>query len=268
MAYDTNEKSQHGGTPVECFLFARGSTTWLYTSSEREVTIAAGTFVPGYVKREAISFHSEDAAGAIEIRLPRTSEVAAPYIQQVPPQRTTLAVWRCHRGDEANPILTFSGRSTAARFEESEAILTFAPLTQLLSRKIPTVLYQSQCAWRLYGTGCGVNLDDFHWSATIDEPVTEPTWLKSADFAEMADGWFTGGFVLRTNGERRFIVDHVGIRVTLSQPFPGGVPVGETVTAYAGCDRTEAVCLAKFDNLGRYFGFTHIPTRNPLREGI
>jgi len=87
--------------------------------------------------------------------------------------------------------------------------------------------------------------------------------LVSNDFDAFADGWFNGGWVERANGDRRFVVSHVGDRVTLMSPFLSDLAVLDTVDAYPGCQGTEAVCTSKFNNLPNHLGFARVPGRNP-----
>lgn len=266
MTYDASEKSQYGGQPVECYKFTRGGSTWYLTSGDAAVTIAAGTFTPAYVRRGAQDFNGEDAGGGIEVRLRRDHEIASPFIPFLPSAATWLTIWRFHRGHEGEALVIFIGRVTGVKFVESEAVLQLAPITSVFTRKIPVLAYQSQCAWPLYSTQCGVDPDDFDTSVEV-EGVSGAD-VVSADFDALADGWFTSGFILRSDGSKRFVVNHVGDTVTLNAPFSPVLTVGETVTAYAGCDRTEAACADKFSNLGRYMGFTRIPTRNPHAAGL
>jgi hypothetical protein len=44
--------------------------------------------------------------------------------------------------------------------------------------------------------------------------------------------------------------------------------VGDNVTLTAGCDRTRATCVAKFNNLANFMGFPYIPTKNPYSSGL
>ncbi|OGS01547.1 MAG: hypothetical protein A2V88_02670 [Elusimicrobia bacterium RBG_16_66_12] len=87
--------------------------------------------------------------------------------------------------------------------------------------------------------------------------------VRSATFAAQPSGWYLNGWMEDVVGEKRFIVGHLGDTITLMNPYPALAP-GDTVVVVAGCDRTEATCVAKFNNFGNYLGFPRLPTRNPF----
>lgn len=162
-------------------------------------------------------------------------------------------------------IIEFVGEITGWSFEGSQVALTCAPISQGLGRLIPMLRYQSQCNWALFSPGCTLDPDDFKVTATLD--TVDGVTLTDTTFAGKPDGWFTNGWVQRSNGERRFIVNHAGDTLTLMNRFPTDLVAGETVDAFAGCQRTEAECATKFNNLANHLGFARIPSRNPHGGG-
>jgi len=265
MSYDVTERSVYEGQPVECYRIAQGSRLWTLTSADREVTIAAGTFTPGTITRSSQDFSSEDTSAEITIRVPRISEFAAPFIAYVPESPMYVSIYRFHRGAESEAIAIFIGKVVAVSFEESEAVVRCAPITHVLTRRFPYLTYQTQCNWMLYSLACGVDPNSFKTDVTVT--TVDGAEVVSNDFLAHASGWFNGGFILRANGTRRFIVDHVGNTVTLMSPFED-LEALEEVQAYAGCQKTEADCAARFANLDRHLGFARIPYRNPHESGV
>ena len=79
---------------------------------------------------------------------------------------------------------------------------------------------------------------------------------------------FLGGYVEVSQGgtvSTRGISDHnngSGI-ITLTLPLPD-LKVGDTVTAYPGCDHDNSTCSGKFANIDNYGGFPFIPEKNPM----
>ncbi|HEY6108688.1 MAG TPA: phage BR0599 family protein [Gemmatimonadales bacterium] len=263
MTLDTREKQIYGGQPTEFYLFTQDATVWRYTSADRELLVGSDFYRPEILKRDQMDFSQEEGAATVEVRLPRENPVAQLGISYTPPTPVELLISRRHRGD-SEVISWFNGQVTAWRFEGSEAILTCAPISQTLKRKVPSLVQQSQCNWTLYGTGCTVDRAAFKTTAVVDA-ITGATITASPEFGAQVDGWFTNGYVeIPTTKERRFIVDHVGNVLTLMSPFSSALEVGMSVDAYAGCDRTEATCAAKFANLVNHLGFARIPHRNPF----
>jgi uncharacterized phage protein (TIGR02218 family) len=268
VTYDAQEQSRHGGAPIEHFKFSQGATTWRWTSADVADSIAdpstSHEYSPTYISRGAQDFSQESSSGNLEVRVARDNPIAVLFRAYVPPTPVELTIYRRHRAD-AERIIAWVGKVVSVVFEEADAVLTCAPISQVFKRLIPILTYQPQCPLALYGVACGVNKDDFKDECTLSD--VDGVTLTSADFDAQPDGWFTNGWVERANGERRFVVNHVGAVITVVAPFSADLAAAEVVDAYAGCDRSEATCAAKFGNLDNHLGFARIPTKNPHGGG-
>jgi len=260
MTYESQETSQFSGEPVECYRFTVGGESWFYTSADREIVLPTGTFIPEVISHNEQELSQEDGSGSIDILVTRTNPIAALYIPFVPTSAPYISIYRAHRGSEEDPRVSFVGKITDVRFKGSEAILTCSPISQSTDRRFPALTYQTQCNWALYSTPCGIDKSAYRDEILITE--IDGNDLVSNDFSLRPDGWFTAGWMERSNGDVRFVVAHTGDRVTLMNPFTDLASL-ETVGAYAGCDRTETACDTKFSNLVRHLGFSRIPSRNP-----
>jgi uncharacterized phage protein (TIGR02218 family) len=267
MTFAAKETSGYEGAPLEFYKFTSGATIWRYTSGDVSATIpdpsAPNLYTPEPIARDPADFSGEDTAGNVRITVGLANPVAQLFIAYTPPAPVTLTIFRKHRTD-AEVIVEWVGEIVSASFEGAEARLTCAPVSGRLLRRVPCLLYQPQCNWPLYSASCGIDKDSWKDAALLSD-VTGST-ITSTTFDARADGWYVNGWVERTNGERRFVVNHVGAVLTLMSPFIG-LEAGETVTAYAGCQRTEAECISKFDNLAKFMGWSRIPTRNPYSGG-
>lgn len=261
MSYDSAEQSVYGGRPVECYLFTRGGVEWFLTSADVEIEIpGVGTFTPDAVVGGGQEFRDEDDQATTEIQLPRTSPIVSPYIQGLPVYGTTVAVYRVHRGEEADPICWFSGSVDTVEFKsDSIAVAKCSTVLRQLNRRIPGHAWMMSCNWALYSDECGLDAEDYRDSATITE-VDGPL-IRSAAFEARDPGYFTGGWIQKGNGDKRFIVNHTGSEIQLIFPFDE-LSVGDTVGAYRGCLHTRAACTA-FGNLPHFTGFEWIPRRDP-----
>ncbi|MGP1665642.1 MAG: phage BR0599 family protein, partial [Rhodanobacter sp.] len=63
--------------------------------------------------------------------------------------------------------------------------------------------------------------------------------------------------------ERRGIDEHLGKQLRLLGKSDGLLE-GMDVKAYPGCQRTSAVCAAKYNNLLNYGGYPHLPGKSPF----
>lgn len=259
IGYTTFETSPFLGDPVEGFEFTMGPDTYRYTSSAPAATFLGQTFAPEKIARTAMEFSQEDQAGNITISVPKGNAVAQLFVAFLPPFPVAIIIYRKHRPDDEVHV-EFVGKVMSVTFEGAEARMVCAPVRSLLQKKVPGVVFQSQCNHNLYGIGCGVLKAAFKVTGTVVS-ISGST-LTAVVFGTKPDGWFNNGWVELAGGERRFIVSHVGTTVELMNRFVTLTP-GTSFDAYPGCDRTETVCREKFNNLPRHLGFARIPTRNP-----
>ena len=264
MGYDEFEESVAGGKPVECYRFSSGANLWLYTSADREVVLPSGLYIPAIVSRGERAYSGEDGSGGLDVHLTRADPAIAEFIPYIPTTPLGLVIYRAHRGVENDARPLFSGSVRSVSFSGSEATLRCVPVTRHFERRVPALDYGATCNWAIFSTPCGKNPEDYRVQAAV--AIVDGFDLGSLAFASKPDGWFTGGWIARANGEKRHIVNHVAARVTLLSPFVGmGV---EVVDAFPGCDGTEETCIAKYENLPRHFGFSTIPARNPHRAKV
>jgi hypothetical protein len=273
MTFDAQEQSVYGGAPGEFYLLAMGATTWYLASGDIAATIDGHTYLPAQISREQIEYSGEEWSGNLEITLPKTHAIAVLLDGPAPLIPLTLTAFRKHRTDAA--VVQFFGPAecVGTNYKGALATLTFAPVSRVLKRLVPSIVFQNQCPLALYGTRCGIDRDALSggtplYNVTATLTAVSGKTLSAAAFATKGDGWFLNGYVELASLERRFIVGHVGTLITLMYAFaPAAVAVDDEVLAYAGCDRTEATCNSKFDNLDRHLGYCRIPYRNPFEKG-
>lgn len=265
MTYNTLEQSAHDGKPVEFYKFTLDPTTFAFlTSSDEEQTYLSDTYTPEPVSRGRVKEGNESDAGAVTVTLPRTHPIAARFIGYAPEPSIRLVIYTRHRGD-LEVIKVFEGSVSTSKFSGPSVELTCLPDIAAEDQTVPRNACGAQCQWALYSQQCGKSKVDFMLSGTV--AVVSADTVQSSAFAGQPSGWLNNGWLERATGERRFVVNHVGATVTLMSPFLG-LAVGESITGYAGCDRTEAVCDSKFNNHLRFLGFPRVPTKNPFEVGV
>jgi len=69
---------------------------------------------------------------------------------------------------------------------------------------------------------------------------------------------FTSG---ANNGITGEIKDYAGTNrdITMYQPFPYPIEVGDEFTIKVGCDKTKSTCVSKFNNLPEFRGYPYLP---------
>lgn len=140
-------------------------------------------------------------------------------------------------------------------------------LTDLLNRP-QGMAYTPGCSAVLGDRRCRVDLAQPGYVAEAEVDVAEDgKTFHFNDFATFDDRWFEGGRFEVTSGAATGLFGVVKVdrqsgaerRIELWQSLRAAVARGDTVTLFAGCDKTGATCRAKFGNFLNFRGFPHIP---------
>jgi uncharacterized phage protein (TIGR02218 family) len=264
MTYDAQEMSTYDGSPLEVYLFDReGAQFWGYTSADEDQTYLGQSYSAIAIKRGKIEQSQDVIRNSLTITMPTTTEFIQQYISSPPTDRVSLTVRRFHFGD-AEVKSIWVGRVVNVSFKEFKAEVRCEPVHSSLKRPTLRRFYQVSCPYLLYGNLCKLDADNFKLVTTLSG--VSGLNLVSSDFALVADGYYTGGYIeLLDDGayNKRFITNHVGNTLTINLQLTSAV-VGSSVNAYPGCSHNVTVCNSKFDNILNYGGQPWIPTKNPM----
>jgi uncharacterized phage protein (TIGR02218 family) len=250
-------------------------------NSNQNETIGAREFEPlAYVRTEPV-FSKDSADGQIKFTIPSNLPIVEFY-ETIPSSVTSsVTIERVHRNDPDGGVQIFwKGAFASVQRQGDFATILAVPLAQLAAQ-IPRYTYTALCNWFLFQDRCGLARENWRYTGaviTIGTPATILTidGLEAGAQALAAqvspaptalDDYWLGGYCENADGEKRSIyesnVDGVPSRIRLLQPFRN-LNVTDTVTVYAGCDRTRATCSAKFNNHLNHGGFPDIPSINPF----
>ena len=127
---------------------------------------------------------------------------------------------------------------------------------------VPRNVYSPGCLNTLFDATCGLAKASFSagCTATTATDVTRTIFTTALGQAAnyFALGWLvgTGG---ANNGVGRTVKAFASGVFTTVAPWPSPVTIGDTFTAFAGCDKKQATCNTKFSNLPRFRGQPWIP---------
>lgn len=133
-------------------------------------------------------------------------------------------------------------------------------LAQKLSQNIVD-LYSPTCR-AVFGDGrCKANLASYTVGGTVNTVSSRQILISNS--MTQAAGYFSGGeiqWITGANAGRRMeIKEFANKQFTLVLPMPNNVAVGDTFNAIAGCDKTIASCIAKFNNAVNFRGEPYVP---------
>lgn len=127
--------------------------------------------------------------------------------------------------------------------------------------------YSAECRAELGDNRCGVNRASFSTTGTVT--IVTSNFDFVATFASNPTAglydmgvveWSSGG----NNGSKMEILkqenyDATDDRVLLSEAMPYDIQVGDTFTAYQGCDKRPTTCSTKFSNILNFRGEPFVP---------
>lgn len=179
----------------------------------------------------------------------------------------TLKLERLFFTDPLTPVDSFwifSGRVSDCELTRSEAKISVKSDLELLNIQMPRNIFQPSCLHALYDSGCGVAKTGFTGTVTsVDNGITFGISVSKADkFFEEGFVEFTSG---ANTGAKRTIKTHASNKITITRGLTGTISVGDTFKLYAGCDRTQATCQTKFNNLPNFRAFPYVPQPETVR---
>jgi uncharacterized phage protein (TIGR02218 family) len=119
----------------------------------------------------------------------------------------------------------------------------------------------------VYDSACTLAVASFSATATATS-VTDTARSVFNHNLSQASGYFSQGYALGLTGAnagiQRAIKTHTSSQISVPQPWPFAVVIGDTFTVVAGCDGTQATCTSKFSNVIHFRGQPYIPTANTV----
>lgn len=157
----------------------------------------------------------------------------------------------------------FQGQVSDAYPERTKIRATIKSTLELLAQPFPRNVYQSVCNRTVYDAGCGVAKAGFTATGTIvASPAPTLTSFKTGN--AQAAGYFDQGVITFTSGLNAGLKRTVkrydpATGFTFALPLPVAPAAGDTISVFAGCDKTLATCRTKFANEGKFRGFPWVP---------
>lgn len=280
MTYESREISNQDGERIALYEIEWGSTRWLYTSADQDITVdipvGEGTETRTY-SAVAISDSGMRQGGSsnndLTVSAPSNIPLSDLFASTPPSLEIWLTVRRMHAGDTDPPLIYWTGTITNVKRQEGNAAIDIVGQALLASfaRSGLRLAWTRGCPHMLYDQDCRVDRADFAMTGVIQSltgnTVTVNFDVPDGDIPEI--GWFDGGF-LQWEASDEGTLDRRGIVVsqttTRFEVFGTTyrLAVGMAVTLYPGCNLSTDHCLNKFDNLANYGGLEQMTGKNPF----
>lgn len=156
----------------------------------------------------------------------------------------------------------FRGQVSDIYPERNLVKITVKSALELLAQPFPRNVYQSVCLHTVYDPGCGLSKTGFTGAGAVTGAATLTSFTTGNT---QAVGYFDQGVITFTSGAnyglKRTVKSYDGAGgFTFALPLPVAPATGDTISVFAGCDKTLETCRAKFANDGKFRGFPWIPT--------
>lgn len=158
-------------------------------------------------------------------------------------------------------MMWFYGRCADMTIGRTTVNMNVNSLVDLLACYMPRDVYQPGCLNTLYEPNtCRLAKAAFAQNGAIvanGDTLNIPTnFSLPVDYLTQGTIRFTSGV---NNGVTRNIKSQTSNIVVLNYPLIAPPALGDTLTAFPGCNKTMATCIGKFNNLSNFRGQPNIP---------
>jgi len=266
-------------TLCACFkIELSAGITAYFTSRSADLTFLGETYTAIPIRRGPIQINTDlqtdrvdIAFGIIGITLGEAEYTVEEVVRYGFLRNAKITIYDVDYTTPANYELFYTGWIRDEVHHSSSGIsFSITSVTQLLQeKKIPAVVYSSECPWQIYDTNCGLNPDDWDESGSADAgSTTRLLYDPVFAFAAHAEGYWQWGKIIMTSGDNtgiaRSIMQHYDGYVKMLLPFPKTIAVGAGFTAWPNCQGKAALCHSTFDNYENFLGFEYMPNPEAL----
>lgn len=160
----------------------------------------------------------------------------------------------------AEALQYFSGRIADVRDGEIELQIDVVSDDEVLEQPIPRLAFQPGCQRTLFDAGCGVSRAGFQKTGAVTGVVNRAQFNVALSDP---DDFYTMGTLLFLSGANAGVKKSVKLysngTIVLSSPVGFDIKVGDGFRIQAGCDKSQAMCQNKFNNVINFKAFPYIP---------
>lgn len=263
-----------GTTLCACWRFERtDGEVFGATDHDRAVEFDGVNFVPsagvdGAVLESSRGLAPGQAAarGALSLAFLNAADVDAGVWDG-----TRVDVWRVDWRAPEHRVCVWSGRLSEITRQGEAFSAELVSLKADLERTIGRV-YARTCDAEVGDTRCGVDLGSpaLRGEGVVTAAIGERRVLASG-LDGFPSGWFAAGMLTWASGANAGrvmrILRHAGAEIELVRTPRFAMAPGDAFTVSAGCDKTFAMCRARFGNAERFRGFPHMPGAEAVLAG-
>jgi uncharacterized phage protein (TIGR02218 family) len=180
-------------------------------------------------------------------------------------------VWRVDWGEVEHRVRVWSGKLSEITRQGEAFSAELVSLKADLERTVGRV-YARSCDAEVGDARCGVDLEDaaFRGEGVVTGAIDDRRFLASG-LDGFASAWFAAGVITWTagaNAGRVMRVErHAGAELEMTRAPRFVIAPGDAFVVTAGCDKSFAMCGARFGNRESFRGFPHMPGPEEVLAG-
>ena len=240
------------------------STVFRFTDHDRDVVMSDGTYLAsgGYsasAARTQAGLNVDDLeVGAVFDSAFITEEDLEAGLWDGATVEVMSAIWSA---PSAGARMVRKGKIGQVRYDRNIYRAEMRGVLDLLTVNVGRMIVPT-CDAILGDSRCGVSLSSFTFTGTVSSVDSRSTFTAD-DLTEDA-GTLNFGLLTWTSGANAGYSMEVktqdsGQTITLFEPMPRAVAVGDEFTVVAGCDKQFATCRDTFANVINFRGFPVVP---------
>jgi uncharacterized phage protein (TIGR02218 family) len=250
----------------------KSGTSLRYTTWDTNLLVLGNTFLTGppNFARSAIEekIGMDVATLEVTIKASLSDQVnGVPILQAIGQGLFDGAGFRIDRlfmdsnSNQIGTVVRFSGFiGPVEELTRTSAKITINAATAYLQMQLPAIILQPGCTNTLFDPRCGLLKASFANNLVVQAPCS---LNKVVTTSAQPDTYFDNGQMVFTSGVNNGLVKAIrqflGGVFYFNSPLPFTPSAGDTFTAYPGCDKTQATCTSKFNNLANFEGFPYVP---------
>tara|TARA_R110002072_G_scaffold184588_1_gene341116 strand:+ start:439 stop:1323 length:885 start_codon:yes stop_codon:yes gene_type:complete len=254
----------------QCWSIVRkDGVSFGFTDHDRPLVFDGITFSPdsglsakALASTTGLSVNNTEALGVLSASAVTDADIEAGRYDDA-----EVTTWLVRWDNVAQREIRFIGTIGEITREQGVYRTELRGLTEMLNQPQGRA-YLKTCSAVLGDPGCKVDVTDVAFRADATLLAVDDRQVMTMKLAaEYTDRWFEGGFISFRSGAadglqaaiKRDEMDGTSRILTLWQPIPVAVGVGDAVRIIAGCDKRAQTCREKFDNMMNFQGFPDIP---------
>ncbi len=244
-----------------------------YTSFDTNLTVLGNVFLTGTPQFTRTSIEEKIGMQVSEIKLTVLARPAdlingTPVLQKIARGDLDHAIIKVERlfmdasRNQIGTLLRFLGiLGDVEELGRTSATLTAKSYVEQLSlAQLPRNILQSPCRNTLFDSACSLSASAFAVNSSV---AANSTALVINCPLSQASGYFSNGRIVFTSGadqgQTRAVKLYAPGQITLAVPLFTAPAVGDPFTVYPGCDKLQATCSGKFNNLANFGGMPYVP---------